>query len=767
MEVVELFLALQTANGVNDVEKAIHIFENEHIEEVKWIPVGFRENNRGTIEASADPGRSLVERVTNGIDAVLELEHERHNGYPDCRSPREAASTWLNVPNKGLSKLTISERRKLADKVRITLLPGDGKEARIVEVRDEGIGISLKEMPNTILSLNESNKLRKHYVAGLYGQGGSSTFAVSKYTLIASRYFEENGVNFTIIKYLDLPAEEYKTGHYVYLTYNGNILQYDADDELFQKGTQVLHFGYDLSKYSSPVGPNSVYGLLQNVLFDPILPIWLDNRQNIDNPSRRVIKGSRNALNGAIDEDDENTRGPEISHSMDIFFIDLGEWGRIGIEYWVLQKPDKKNTVPVRSFVNPNKPVILSLNGQSHAEFSKVLIKNDAGLPYLASRLIGHIDCNYLSPQAKRALFVSNREEARGGAVQEIIQNEFINALKSDDELKRLNDEAMRDILEERDENAQQQMRNEVAKILRVHGYNPTAAREGSISGKNIDSNTPVLKRSRNTQLKLIELKEPPTYIKILWDDDEIPFYPGQRRYLRIETDAMDLYHNPNQPSGSRINVIVNSKTLKICGTTPLSGGRMRVIVECDNRANINDLSQICVELFRSGMNMLYDQKDCVIVEIPPTAKSDKQLTLPPFEIYPVNGEDRTWYELGWPENSNSIASCAIEDNGVLRIYYSTAFPKYSENRAKFEKRDVNLAESFTRRYEVWLVVHSLILQNDKKDQEINLNQAVQEQQIAAIDQIREDFERQERCRLATISSIVAEQEIRNLNQVI
>ena len=34
-------------------------------------------------------------------------------------------------------------------------------------------------MKDTILSLNESNKIQKHYLAGTYGQGGSSTFAFS------------------------------------------------------------------------------------------------------------------------------------------------------------------------------------------------------------------------------------------------------------------------------------------------------------------------------------------------------------------------------------------------------------------------------------------------------------------------------------------------------------------------------------------------------------------------------------------------------------
>ena len=47
---------------------------------------------------SSDPARSAVERLTNGMDGVIDLEYQRHSGLPECRSPREAAVAWLGVP---------------------------------------------------------------------------------------------------------------------------------------------------------------------------------------------------------------------------------------------------------------------------------------------------------------------------------------------------------------------------------------------------------------------------------------------------------------------------------------------------------------------------------------------------------------------------------------------------------------------------------------------------------------------------------------------
>lgn len=85
----QLFKALNEATRATDVAKLVASFEAAN-PTTRWVPVG-RENNRGTIEASSDPGRSLVERLTNGIDAVLEAEFIRHKGLPECSSPIDSA----------------------------------------------------------------------------------------------------------------------------------------------------------------------------------------------------------------------------------------------------------------------------------------------------------------------------------------------------------------------------------------------------------------------------------------------------------------------------------------------------------------------------------------------------------------------------------------------------------------------------------------------------------------------------------------------------
>jgi hypothetical protein len=542
----------------------------------------------------------LIERVTNAHDAILELEFERHSGKPECRSPREAAAAWLGVPEQdGLAGLTNKQRQDLAAATIVCLEPGEGTQSRLVSVIDRGIGIPADKLEGTILSLNESNKISKHYLAGTYGQGGSSTFAFCKYVVIASRHRGSQKIAFTVVRYEDLPAKDFKTGRYVYLVENNVPLVTIAKAGDIQHGTVVRHFGYDLTRYTSPLGPRSVYGILGRILFDPVAAIRLENRVHGWN---RTIKGARNALNGAVDEGDDG-KGPTLDHHVPMFNVSLGDYGAIGTEYWVLARAEAKNgktrrTKPSDNFVDAGKPIVLSHNGQNQGEITGRLIKDDADLPYLQTqgRMICHVNCDLLSPTAKRMLFASTREQSREGFLLERIREEMTRLLKADDELVRLNEEAREQSLKEKDETAQRQLRRQVARLLRLAG---AAVQE--VGGKKDAKEGDGEVKSKPTRVKPLPItpSEPPTYIKIVWDkDEEVPFYAGQRRYLRVETDANSDYHNPNDPTKSRINIAVGDE-LKVFGTSPLKGGRMRIGVECMESVVIGAAGSIRIELYR------------------------------------------------------------------------------------------------------------------------------------------------------------------------
>lgn len=590
---------------------------------------------------AADPARSLIERVTNGHDALLELEHDRHKGVPECRTPREAADAWLGVPAKsGLAGLSPKERQDLAERTVVRLEPGEGWQSRLLTVIDRGTGIPPERMKDTILSLNESNKIQKHYLAGTYGQGGSSTLAFSKLVFIASRTEGSDLIAFTAIRYQDLPAEDYKTGRYVYLVQNNEVLSAKAEEGDFAHGTIIRHFGYDLTSYTASIGPRSLYGALQRIVFDPVAPLRFENKVHDWN---RTIKGARNALNGAIDAGDDGGKGPDLDYAVPMFNLSLGDHGDIGIEYWVLGRPatqkGKKPQKPSKNFVDDAKPIILSHNGQNQGEFSGRLISKDADLPFLQTqgRIIVHVSCDRLSPTAKRQLFSSTREQAREGYVQAAIQQEVLSLLKSDDELKRLNEEAREQSLKEKDDAAQKQMQRQVAKLLRLVG---PALVEVKGEKKSPDGASDKTKPGPRPKPEPIEPVDPPTFIRIVSDPDEpVTFYAGQRRYVRIETNANSSYHDPDDATQSRLNVAVGDD-LEVFGTSPLQGGRMRIGISAKADVALGSKGSVRVELYRPGLPALSDERDTLVVEPPKPKEGDGQSGFPQFEVIPVEGPE-------------------------------------------------------------------------------------------------------------------------------
>lgn len=67
----DLLKDLNAADTIIDLETALALFESQYAGRCEWIPVGHKNNNSGIINVASDPGRSLVERVTNAVDAVL------------------------------------------------------------------------------------------------------------------------------------------------------------------------------------------------------------------------------------------------------------------------------------------------------------------------------------------------------------------------------------------------------------------------------------------------------------------------------------------------------------------------------------------------------------------------------------------------------------------------------------------------------------------------------------------------------------------------
>lgn len=748
MDEGQLLAALLSADKLEEVRGLIDEYAASQAGWLTWRPVGDRRNNSGTIQAAGDPARSLMERVTNGIDAVIERAHIEHHGKPECGTPRDAAQTWFGVPASGLHKFTAPQRRKLAQSTLwLTMSPGDGRAKRTVTVADKGTGLLPSQVPHTILSLNAENKIDKFYLSGAFGQGGSATFASSDYTVIASRSIKQpDTIGFTIVK-LE-PPQGIKLGSYVYLVReNGILTTTSAPEGMHDFSTVVKHFGYDLDDYPSPFGPSSVYGRAQSTLFEPVLPFWFENKVH---GWSRTIKGSRTALNGAKDEGEEESK---LTWSNPLFFADLGEWGQIGIEYWVLEPGEK--TAPNKAFVNGTRPIVLTINGQTHAEWPATTLRKDAGLMHLASRMVVHLDCDHLSFDAKRVLFVSNREESRKGLVQNMILQELLAALKSDEKLGELEEQARMAGAQQRDESAEKEIRKEVAKMLRVFGFAAAEEAGAAKTAQKGEKATGGTKKARSKP-EPIQINEPPSFVEIV-GDEPITFFPGQRRYLRIRTDAYSKHHDSTDPLKSRFSFLVGGNEVQFKGTTELRDGHMRAIFAANAEATIGAKGSITVELRRLNEKTLDDSVTYEVVDPPPAKEGSAKLNLPKIDIRPVTDPtSQEWIDLSWPDDVNDVAADYWYDqpSDTLHVRYSLAFPRYATALNALRSKDAVKAASFEKRYEIWLITNVLIHWQDTKEDATPVGDATLEPEQV------DDFRRDEMRRTSKACVIYAQREI-------
>jgi len=149
------------------------------------------------------------------IELARRLELLKNPEAPMPMSPREAVERYFDLPRLDLVWRTSSKdaRRLLEERMRdvrrkLLLRLEFDKKARefSVEIRDHGIGQTPERVHETLLSLGRTDKAEKPYLIGIFGQGGSSTYAASKYSVIMSRRAPEcldekrDGIGWTIVR---------------------------------------------------------------------------------------------------------------------------------------------------------------------------------------------------------------------------------------------------------------------------------------------------------------------------------------------------------------------------------------------------------------------------------------------------------------------------------------------------------------------------------------------------------------------------------------
>lgn len=261
-----------------------------------WIPVGRERGNAGRINIANQPVNPIAERAINGMEAIIEMARQRElladASALEPPSPREAVERYFNLPpldqlpklgNSEVSKGVRTQARELAKQLRVRLIFDKMAREFTVAIEDDGIGQAPAAIHRTLLSLGCTTKADKWYLIGVFGQGGSSAYAVSKYSWVISRRVadllngEADGVGWTVIKHV-FPKGR-RDVYYAYLAAgpDGRVpfaSASDADAANIRHGTRFVHIGYDFGRGGSAI-TRQLYTALNHVLYNPVLPLEL------------------------------------------------------------------------------------------------------------------------------------------------------------------------------------------------------------------------------------------------------------------------------------------------------------------------------------------------------------------------------------------------------------------------------------------------------------------------------------------------------------
>lgn len=225
--------------------------EHRLLDFAHWKVLGDMPNNRSMVDNQQhDPAGALVEKIINGMDAMLTKGCFLQRVDPDSqKAPTDMASAaekFFGVKGGDLANLHAKELTKLAENIQ--LVATGTKTDPCYLVIDQGEGQTPDRFEDTFLSLKRNNKAKIHFVQGKFNCGGTGVLPFcgkNAYQLIISRRCPDlpSGTHigeardathglwgFTIVRALPASRGVFDTKTYVYLAPGGKIPSFQASE---------------------------------------------------------------------------------------------------------------------------------------------------------------------------------------------------------------------------------------------------------------------------------------------------------------------------------------------------------------------------------------------------------------------------------------------------------------------------------------------------------------------------------------------------------
>lgn len=452
-------------------------------EHVRFL--GDQEANWSSISSPADATSVVFERATNMFDADIELEADRRRIF-GCGSPAEAAHTFFGVPRGGVGEMSTAQREKVAAMSLIVIHDSDDSKKRpTIAFRDHGSGIGTKGVPATILSLQQSNKLRKSYTHGIFGKGGSSADAFSDATVVVTRKQpdlllegEEDRITVAVVREDEAP--DMGLPYYRYLV-GADKLPYSVPASAhpsFEPGTYVAHINYLAGKMGIQNWTNeeSIYAYAETILFAPALPYQLQDARSDGANVRPADRREPSVLSGL-------GQRLEVLKPGDGTILDRTGWqtvhvpdvGDVRLRWWLFDDTDKRRTRVAKGFV-----VIFTTNGQIHHAWDSAKLQQLLdNRRRVGQRLFGQVDCDGIELRKRYKVFDSFRAQVRRGPEGRALEDAVAYTLDHDADLDEYENQFVRQSLQSSAQSISASFRKRLNRALRtkVPGLAPSATK--------------------------------------------------------------------------------------------------------------------------------------------------------------------------------------------------------------------------------------------------------------------------------------------------
>lgn len=637
-EAHDLCMALMKADteeAVIDLLKAARLWD----EADAWRFFGDYENNYNTIgNQQSRSDAALIEKLVNSVDA--RLMNECLVRGVDTESPlapqsvRDAVAEFFEGPGRAksetagrISHWSDSKRREVARGITLAATgfsPRQGSGRFCLTISDCGEGQTPERMPDTLLSLTKSNKLRIPFVQGKFNMGGTGVLNFcgrNSLQLILSRrnpkiligrtaHASDAEWGFTVVRRED-PKDGRRSSVYTYLAPldahvragKGSVLRFASETmPIFPDGkipyaresghgTLVKLYEYMASGYgySHILMKDGLLSRIDLLLPDPALPIRLHECRaaygghggSYDTP----VTGLRVRL--------EDGKGDNLEDGFPASCPMTVEGEAMTATIYAFKK-GRAGTY------RKNEGIIFTVNGQTHGHLTKdFYTRKDAGrLNYIADSILVTVDCSLISGRAREKLFMNSRDRLLHGDLKSKIEEQLEEMLRQHQGLRALKEKRRAEEVQSKLEN--EKPLEDVLKSLLEHS--PTLS---NLFLQGLRASNPFKTLKVKEEEKEFRGKKHPTYFKFKDKDYGRELrrdcHINQRARIVFETDAVNDYFSRTDDTGQFTLEVVyegsGSPVLDFVGPN-LQNGIATLTVRLPDNCDIGDMLR-----FRAAVN--------------------------------------------------------------------------------------------------------------------------------------------------------------------